>query len=157
MKHVRMSVSFAIVCVLIGAVGNTTAEPLSQEDIRTRKPFGIRMQLLGPTVIYSAYVDYFVGPQLNAEVGVGLLGMYIGGKYYFASPADEARWFPYAGAVLYAVPAIMSADEAIGGYVPLGIQYMANWGLTLSGEAAVVFSNRGDLKPYGALKAGFHF
>jgi hypothetical protein len=147
----------ATVLLCLSATG-IHADEGAQEDIRQRKPFGLGVQLLGPTVFASGYVDYFFSPRFNAELGVGLLGVYIGGKYYFTAAGPDARWFPYTGATLLAVPSIISADAAIGGYVPLGIQFIAGWGLTFSGEVAAMFSSSsGDLSPYGALKAGFRF
>jgi hypothetical protein len=141
--------------VLTVSVAGLYAEAGFEEDVRQHKRFGLGVQALGPTVIASGYVDYFFGPRFNAELGAGLFGIYVGGKYYFTAPNPEARWFPYAGAIFFVVPQFMSSDNAIGGYLPAGVQFIARWGLTLSGEVAVMFSTTGYLSPYGALKAGF--
>lgn len=146
---------FAAMVLLYLSAAGAYADAGSDEDIRQRKPFGLGVQLLGPTVVFSAYVDYFFTPRFNAELGAGMLGVYVGGKYYLTPARPDGRWFPYTGAIVFAIPQIMSADPAIGGYVPLGIQFIASWGLTLSGEVAAIFSSNGDLNPYGALRAGF--
>ena len=155
MRRASARLLVAAIVFLCFSTAGTYADAGSDEDIRQRKPFGLGVQFLGPTIVFSGYVDYFFNPRFNAELGVGLLGVYVGGKYYFTPASPDARWFPYTGAILFAVPQIMSGDATIGGYVPLGIQFIGSWGLTLSGEAAAMFSSNGELKPYGALRAGF--
>jgi len=127
------------------------------QDTRIEKPLGIGVQFLGPTTIFSGYIDLFFGPNINLEVGIGMLGAYGGAKYFFGGKEPEKRWFPYAGAMALFIPGLVGTDDTIGVYIPLGVQYMFPWGLMLGAELAAMANARGEVIPFGALRIAYRF
>lgn len=125
---------------------------------RLYKPFGINIYILGPTMVSSLSVDYFLTSSLNVEAGVGLIGTFGGLKYYFDGANKDKNWTPYLGVYLARdmVGSIWGGGDFKNSiYTPLGIQFQKKKGRTFSAEIA--YTNIGVLHVWGGLKIGYRF
>jgi hypothetical protein len=134
---------------------------LAQSSPREENKFGINAILFGPTLFVSASLDYFITPSVCAEVGGGAIGYYGGLKYHFGGDSDK-NWTPYLGGYFTytVVPGFIKDDiKANAIYIPVGFQYMANKGFTMSFEAAGFVSDKfkKDITPWIGIKIGKHF
>ena len=126
---------------------------------RREHPSGIHLVLGGPTIITSLSIDYYVSPELKAEIGAGLLGAYGGMTLHLFHIQDEKRWSPYAGAYFIYFPVDVGEALATGSYLPIGIQYRSKKGFTMSFEIAFIFSDDpiNNLPYFAGLKVGHRF
>lgn len=137
---------------------NIYAQDISIENIRADRKFGIGGQFLGPTILISLQLDYFITQNLNLEVGGGALGYYGGVKWYFGSKDKPTNWAPYVGGCYISVlDDIFRGGMRSGAYFPLGIQFISKGGFTFAPEVAGLYLP-GSLTPvWGAIKLGYHF
>lgn len=68
-----------------------------EPNIRIRNPNGMSVVLLGPSLIGAGQYDYFVSPNFNIEIGIGLVGIYGGVTYHFDGKNPARRSTPYVG------------------------------------------------------------
>jgi len=130
---------------------------------RVENPFGVNINILGPSVLLSLSIDYFVTPNINIETGLGIAGYFGGIKYHMFGERVDKEWTPYAGLYVTHIPAISffgdSKSSRNGLYLPVGIQYMSNGGFTFGAEVAglTVKDIAGGTAVWGAIKIGYHF
>jgi len=137
---------------------DTTGEKINP---RKARPFGINLNLGGPSVLISGSFDFFVIPTVNLEVGTGFIGTFGGVKYHFLGNEAERHWTPFAG-VYYTkidVPYFFSpgGHEEEGLYFPVGIQYLGDRGFLFAVEVAGLLINNSNMAIFGGLKIGYHF
>jgi hypothetical protein len=139
-----------------------------QEDsIKSTNPrlanrFGINFNFGGPSIVGSVSFDYFITSSFNIEAGVGYIGFFGGIKYHLGGQKVNRHWTPYLGLYAVRIPELTGSfkvDARSGLYMPLGIQYMSNIGITLGAEVAriAIESIANDTKYWGAVKLGYHF
>jgi hypothetical protein len=138
---------------------NVFAQDNSIKNIRADRKFGIGVQLLGPTILTSLQLDYFITQNLNLEVGVGLFGYYGGAKWYFGSKVKPTYWAPYIGGCYISAADFSAFVSGIspGAYFPLGIQFISKGGFTFATEVAGLFLPNVNSPVWGAIKLGYHF
>jgi hypothetical protein len=132
---------------------------------RSERKFGIGAQLLGPTLIFSANLNYFITHNFNVEIGAGAIGYYGGLKYYFGKQDKQHKWTPYFGIHYTSVTFFnisltgnSSNTQKNGIYAPIGIQLMTNGGFTFAPEIAYIhLDNYNKTKVWGAIKLGYNF
>ena len=129
---------------------------------RVTNPFGVNLNIGGPSILLSFSLDYFITSSLNIEAGVGLIGTFAGIKYHLNGHKVDKNWTPYLGLYAVRIPEItfFSTTPARNGlYIPLGIQYISNEGYTLGVEAAgITIKDIADgTNIWGAIKLGYHF
>jgi hypothetical protein len=146
----------------INSIGNYQIDTIWDPNPREIHKLGLNANFGGPTLFISASLDYFVAPNFNFETGIGLIGMYGGFKYHLMGNKAKNNWTPYIGLYMSAIPAINlgfgeSSPALFGMYFPVGIQYLANKGLTYGFEIAYYALDNAGPNVYGALKVGYHF
>ena len=129
---------------------------------RLTNPFGININIGGPSILLSFSSDYFITPNLNIEVGLGFIGLFGGIKYHLNGKKDDKNWTPYLGLYAVHIPKIefITTTPARNGlYIPIGIQYMSNKGYIVGAEiAGITISDIANGTPvWGAIKLGYHF
>lgn len=124
-------------------------------NIRNSRRFGLQLSLdgvMGPFPALQA--DYFITPNFNAELGVGLFTFYAGARWYFGSYAKIRKWSFYTGASYYGL--WQELDEPVL-YAPVGLQFFAINGLTVAAEVALFYAPSAFNAFGGAFKLGYHF
>jgi hypothetical protein len=161
-----------IFIVVILFITTLYAQDLSKHmnnNPRTQRPFGLSINLGGPTYITSLSMDYFVFPYLNIETGGGIYGYYFGSKYHFKGCAPKVKTTLYTGFILSVFPPLRSVvwpsnwiiskpKTHLGAYVPVGISNISGNGYTFSIEVAYNSKTLSPALPFWfALKFGYHF
>lgn len=123
---------------------------------RAERKFGFGGQLLGPTLILSANLNYFITHNFNIEIGAGAIGYYGGLKYYMGKADKQHTWTPYVGANFTSVTFFKislkgnsSNDQKNGLYAPVGIQLMTSKGFTFAPEIAYLYLGGSEKPPFG--------
>jgi hypothetical protein len=145
-----------VIAVLISS--NISAQ--ESPNLNNEKRFGVNVNLLGPTVLLSISMDYFVTPKTNIEIGTGIIGTYVGAKHHWNRNQSETERSPYAGLNVIYIPEICISNctpARIGLYIPLGLQFMRNGGFTFGGEIAGLVLENTKTPVWGALKMGYRF
>lgn len=129
---------------------------------RKSNPFGVNINLGGPTYILSISGDYFINSSLNVELGTGIVGTFAGIKYHINGNKNDKFWTPYFGLYGVNIPSISivwgsSSIRRQTLYVPFGIQFNKNKGLTFGVEIAKILGSNSNNPAWGALKFGYHF
>lgn len=126
---------------------------------RLNRPLGLNFNILGPSIL-GLSTDYFITSKVNIEAGIGFFGYYGGATYHFNGDQNNRKWTPYTGAYLSHLFDIgWDEDNTIddspenGIYIPFGLQYLNNDGITIRFELATGTI----LSFYGSLKLGYHF
>ncbi|MFT6718632.1 MAG: hypothetical protein ACJAY8_001028 [Sphingobacteriales bacterium] len=124
--------------------------------------FGVNFNVGGPSIVGSISFDYFITSSINVEAGVGYIGFFSGIKYHLEGKKVDRHWTPYVGLYAVRIPELrgdFKLDGRNGLYMPLGVQYMSNFGITIGAEFAriAIESIANDTKYWGALKVGYHF
>ncbi|BDD15673.1 hypothetical protein MATR_24980 [Marivirga tractuosa] len=92
------------------------------QNPRLKDSSGISLYGIGPNAIGSVSYDRFLTPHLNAEAGIGFIGVHIGMKVHLWG-GSERNWTPYIGAAV-----ARSLFPAVGleflPYFPIGIQFV---------------------------------
>lgn len=146
----------------------STVDSTSHEDSiintnpRLDNQFGINFNFGGPSIVGSVSFDYFITSSINIEAGIGYIGFFGGIKYHLGGQKVNRHWTPYLGLFAVRIPEIEGVhrvDARSGLYMPLGIQYMSNIGITIGAEVAriAIESIANDTKYWGAVKLGYHF
>lgn len=138
----------------------------SNETLRRKaRPFGVGIHAFGPSLAYgSLYVDYFIAPLLELEIGTDIRSFYGGLILYpFANKKDPAVT-PYFGAYLnytsdYILYELSDAPvKGFKGYFPVGLQVFSNSGLIICPEIAFSTPEYLDLSNiYWGMKVGYKF
>jgi len=145
--------------IFIVLISNNIAAQESPNP-KTEKRFGVNVNLLGPSLLLSASIDYFVTPKINIETGTGLIGSFGGIKYHWSGNQSESEWTPYAGLFVALIPKISfftTVPARTGLYIPVGMQFMSNGGFTFGAEIAGLVLDKSKTPVWGALKIGYHF
>ncbi len=138
--------------------GNIYAQENS--DLNEERRFGVNLNVLGPTVLLSVSMDYFVTEKTNIELGTGIIGTFAGVKYFWNRDQSVSEWTPYAGLNVMYIPEICffnCTPARVGLYIPLGMQIMKHNGFTFGAEIAGLVLGRAKTPVWGALKIGYHF
>jgi len=124
---------------------------------RGYKPFGVNINLLGPTLLTSLSVDYYLTSNLNVEAGAGVIGSFGGLKYHFDDANNDKNWTPYVGVYIANVfsGSIWNGVFKKTFYLPLGIQFQKKNGTTFAAEIA--YTHIGIVHVWGSLKIGYRF
>lgn len=139
------------------------AELFNSLNPRIENRFGANINILGPSILLSLSIDYFITPDINIETGFGIIGYFGGIKYHIFGTKADKNWTPYVGLYATHIPEINffgdSKSARSGLYVPVGIQYMGIGGFTFGVELAglTVKDIAGGTAFWGALKIGYHF
>ncbi len=116
-------------------------------QVRDERPFGLSLNLLGPSILASLSGNYYITPKTKFEGGAGLLGCYAGLDYHFRPNGFHDYWSHYLGAKYSFIPNIGiggSPQEKYfhGLYVPVGLQYLNKNGFGWAGEIAYTYSSK---------------
>lgn len=129
-------------------------------DNRKERPFGINLYILGPDIVGSLSVDYFLFPFINIEAGTGLFGYYYGGNIHFFKKQDNQQTTFYVGLYNttirekeFGIIKILKDDYL---YIPIGFHNAPKSGVFYSVEAAPCLSSR-KTKIWAGIKVGYHF
>ncbi len=135
-----------------------------KESIRKKYNVGVTLGFGGPNYL-GVNLDYFITEYINIEIStIGYLPIVLGTKIFF-SPKN--RLSPYIGAHF----SPLDLDGLLPVYIPLGLQYIAESGFTISGEFGLLSFNSVDFYddyeereyskrrfyPWGGVKIGYHF
>lgn len=121
---------------------------------------GITISGGGPGLYGSLSYDYFIGPNVDMEVGAGPFSIFGGLKYHFGGETDKT-WTPYIGgyamyAWIFEVFSDDDNDTGLGWYLPAGIQFIGDRKFSFAIEMAILRAV-GDSIYFGSVKAGFRF
>ncbi len=90
---------------------------------------------MGPNVVGSVSYDYFLNSNLNAEAGIGFIGIHAGLKVHLWGGSAGKSWTPYFGAAI-----TRSLFPSVGvdylPYFPIGLHFAGKNRLNLSFEVA---------------------
>lgn len=141
---------------------NIQEDSIIKINPRWANRLGVNCIVGGPSVVGSLSLDYFIASNLNVEVGVGYIGFFSGIKYHLEGKKVDRHWTPYLGLFVVRIPELtgeFEVDGRNGLYVPLGVQYISNFGITIGAELArfAIESIANDTKYWGAIKIGYHF
>ncbi|WP_347173697.1 hypothetical protein [Polaribacter uvawellassae] len=147
-----------IVCCVISCQAYSQENNTENYNPRTNHPFGLNLNFFGPSIL-GLSADYYVNPKTNIELGIGLFGLFGGGTYHFKE-SNNYKWTTYVGLFAQHVFEIGFSNENStnddirnGIYIPLGLQYLNEDGITFRIELATGTI----IKLYGGLKFGYHF
>ena len=135
----------------------TLGSAAQETNPRETNPFGMSLNLGGPTILLSGQLDYFITPSWNVEAGAGLIGYFAGTKYYF-NGSRNVKLTPYLGATATLVESTVSSEKFGGFYVPLGFQHWGKGSFTYSLEVAYLIFNTqydNDDLLFGAIRLGW--
>lgn len=148
MKKLIISLALLLVHTLVFAqIGPAT-------NLRKEKPFGIALNLLGPSSVVSLSVDYYITHKVNIEAGAGLFGSYGGSTYHFNGDKPQ-KWTLYTG--LYRANIGFIADRLNIIYLPVGYEFIDPGGSAYNAEVAYAHVFGGKSFIWGGIKLGFHF
>ena len=141
---------------------NGKVEVFAKLNPRKDHPIGVNIVVGGPTVYLSSSIDYFLTPCINIEAGLGLFGYYGGIKYHFWGNNEEKNWTPYIGISRTTISIFgLFGLSDVGGYAPIGLQFIGENGISLAIEGAGLFfvGDRTNTLPpvWSALRFGYHF
>jgi hypothetical protein len=95
-----------------------------KQNPRLKYPSGISLYGIGPNAVGSISYDRFLTPHLNAEAGIGFIGIHFGMKAHLWG-GSQRKWTPYIGAAV-----ARSLFPAVGvdflPYFPIGIQFVGD-------------------------------
>jgi len=115
---------------------NGYVDLLGNQNPRKNKPFGINAgiaaELTGGGGLFSSTVDYFIRPQIDLEMNLGVSdlsgGIYFsaGSRFHLNSNTSENKLTPFTG--------LLFGSNYGEGFVqvPVGINYLTNLGLNAS-------------------------
>jgi hypothetical protein len=129
-------------------------------DPKEEKRFGVNLNLLGPTILLSVSIDYFVTPKTNVEIGTGIIGSFGGVKYHWSRDQNESVKSPYVGLNVIYIPEICinnCTPARVGLYIPVGVQFINKGGFTFAPEIAGLVLDNTKTPIWVALKLGYHF
>lgn len=157
---------FLIAGLSLAAIVYSQEIPKSRnENPRVKRPFGVSLNLGGPTILASVSLDYFVLPVLNIEAGGGIWGYYAGAKYHLKGNVKKKTVTLYTGALLTAFPPLFempfdarSPKTYYYVYMPVGLNNITKNGYTTSIEIATSNAFVDWKVPLiFSLKFGYHF
>lgn len=139
---------------------STNISAQESSTLNDDKRFGVNANLLGPTILLSISMDYFVNEKTNIEIGTGIIGAFTGIKYFWKRNQSVSEWTPYAGLNVIFIPEICITNctpARIGLYIPIGMEIMKKNGFTFGGEIAGLVLENTKTPVWPALKMGYHF
>lgn len=116
---------------------------------------GAGLYLMGPNAFGSMAYDYFFMPHLNAEAGIGYIGVHAGLKLHVWGGRDGKSWTPYLGAAI-ARSLFASVGTDYLPYFPAGINYIGKNGINFALEIAP-FQLNFLAWNLGGVKVGYRF
>jgi hypothetical protein len=123
-----------ILLITILALTVNTAQSQTSNP-RKINPSGISLYAVGPNLIGSVCYDYFITPYLNAEAGIGFIGVHGGLKVHLWGGNDNKKWTPYFGASITR-SLFPSAGVDYLPYFPIGIHYVGEKRFNFAFEVA---------------------
>ncbi len=154
-----MKKNLLLLCLFISCQVYSQDDFIENVNPRTSRPFGINFNIYGPSIL-GLSTDYYINSKTNLEVGVGLFGYFGGATYHFNGDKKTKKLTPYLGLYTHRFfdfefdeETNKDDDVRTGIYIPFGIQYINEDGITFRIEIAT-----GSIIPlWGALKFGYHF
>ncbi len=133
----------------------SNAQDTDTLNLRELRPWGVSLNLLGPTLMASANVDYFISRNVSVETGAGFFGAFVGGKVYIGK--KQWKGMPYVGytRAFIRLPTSEPVTE-IFNYFPIGYHFVGKSGFNFSIEGAVLSDNPPG-KFLGQLRIGQRF
>ena len=138
----------------------------NSKSIREQKPGGIFLQLGGP-IILGLDFDYHLTNMWDLDFGFGInADIEAGVRYQLLGEQTDCYLFPYLGLYIERINKFNlfnSSDEnTVGIYFPLGLEWYAYEGLTISFEIGYNntkknFEQRNTGNVNGAFRIGYHF
>jgi hypothetical protein len=144
-----------ITLILLFTVILGNAQNADTLNTRELHPLGVSLNLLGPTLMASANVDYFISRNVSVETGAGFFGAFVGGKVYIGKKLWKGM--PYVGytRAFVRLPTSEPVTE-IFNYFPIGYHFVGKNGFNFSIEGAVLSENP-PAKFLGQLRFGQRF
>jgi hypothetical protein len=168
-----MKKAIILIFLLLASIGFSQKNTQTDSNVnpRTSRKLGYGFQFMGPTLVASCYVNYFINHHVNIEVGGGFLGFYGGTKFHFGKKGQKQLFSPYAGINLGRISLPDLNFGWYGGtgsgwngffmvYLPVGIQFMNKSGFHASIEGAWMRYSGASFTntiPYGAIRIGKNF
>ena len=121
------------------------------------------LQLFGPTVIGSAYLDFQLNKNLRLELGGGLVGAYGGFKVYTNPLNSKQNFRIYSGANFsgFSLPDLFGPGgwyTLYGIHIPFGIQWRNTSGFLFAAEIGPLIANNSSFETAApALRFGYYF
>ena len=146
-----------IVCVIGLGVNISNAQ---MDNPREQKPYGLSINMLGPTGFLSLSADYFTSPTINIEFGAGYMGCYGCVKYHI-NGSKNISTTKYIG-ISYSIVNFnfpnMYKDNYNFIFIPIGLTKNKKNGFTFGGDVALAYNiNTNKIGPWGGIKIGYHF
>ena len=126
-------------------------------NLRETNPWGVNLNLAGPSIMLSGSVDYFISPTLNVEAGAGLIGYFVGTKFY-PNGNRTVNYTPYFGATFTRLASLWDEEMFSGIYLPLGVQHWGSKKFTYAFEVAyftVNSSSKDNDSLFGSVRLGW--
>jgi len=147
----RLKIFLFIITIAFLAPTTYAQDKIPRMDYRN----GVGLYFIGPNAVGSVSYDYFVTPHLNAEAGIGFIGVHLGLKTHFWGGRADKKWTPYLGASI-----TRSLFPSVGTdylpYFPAGINYVGENGFNFAFEIAPLQLNFLAWNVAG-LKFGYRF
>ena len=167
----RNCLSIILIAIFIARLLGAQPAPGSiSYNPRANRPFGVSLNLGGPTYIASASLDYFILPVLNIEAGGGIWGYYAGPQYHFKGNENNREGTLYTGLMVTAFPPLPGSDAFYNAgwnvpapktrykvYLPLGISSVSHNGYTFAMEIALAPVKELKIPFWFSFKFGYHF
>lgn len=124
---------------------------------------GVGVQLLGPTIIGSGYLDLEINQRFRYELGLGLIGVYGGVKAYSLPLNTKQSFRVYSGlqySYFYLInfSGFSNTDFAHGLHVPIGVQWRKKSGFSFAAEIGPLVALKASyIAPVPALRFGYYF
>ena len=120
-------------------------------DLPKQRPFGINLNLGGPSLIASVNLDYFLSKNISFEAGGGLFGVYGGAKLYIPN-GKTSFYFGYSRSIIV----FGESGASILNYLPFGIYSIDKHGYNFAFEVAAM-GDSSKVIPWAQLRLGYRF
>jgi hypothetical protein len=114
---------------------NAQNDSINRRELR---PFGLSLDIMGPTVYTSLNFDYFLDRNMSLEVGGSQFGYYSGMKVHFGN--GKSVGMPYLGLLYVTHFSPKTGFEYSHAYIPIGYHYVGKTGFNASIEIALNFT-----------------
>ncbi|MEN8122588.1 MAG: hypothetical protein ABFS35_19755 [Bacteroidota bacterium] len=130
------------------------------DNLKAPYRFNIMLNGGGAIIWGSVSGSVMLANFMSLDLGLGLGKTYAGTTFYINSPFKNKLWQPYIGADIALFEEFMGPTSMLG-YIPLGLRYLNNFGISVSFELAGLMSNndRFFIKSpiWGGIKFGKYF
>ncbi len=120
------------------------------------RPFGVGVNIGGPTLLTSFCGQYFLNRNISTEAGFGLLGVYGCAKIHFAHKKTNPSLSPFLG-FGYSFIGTPPEGGGDGYYFTAGFQSISAGGYGFAVEALYADHLNSNLSLWFALKWSYHF